>query len=656
MTGVYGLILFSVALVTGFAAACQCASPARRVGTGLLAAAQVPLLLAMFAMATAWGFPGQTEAIRWLPVIGILTLAAVALRWRTPPTVSGDGPDHHRRFLPAALVAGGGTLLVLAKFLSILASNLFPVIANDALTYLAEARMFAASGSLSALMHGLGDPASGAPPTHPHTGLFSVYLGHALLFSPGPQLPGAPLGDDMPVRLAFQFTVLCLTMAVVGMAMLLAAGRRHALVAGAFALMFFCAFQAFEYTSFASSRDPFRLIPWLGLLTLLISFVERRGLPPILHLAVAVTAGWLVAAHTINLYFIAVAAPVYVLATLLRRVPIGQVLRIVLAGLAGLALPLLHYADNLRRIGNVLGNGMNYFHYQGTELAEAFLRYGNWNARDLSPLGALAKMLEQQGWPIGIAALAATVMLLVFAWAGPRERRTVPLLLVATFLCLLVIPLVELKRLFPIDMKEAMVSNYRYAYTVFVLSPVIMALTVQGAVTAIEQRFGGKAGEIVLLIGIVATTLLARTELRRWRIYPVWEVPVACRASFKPICEGARALPAGAVWLSDRSTVSYECGIWPVFLYSPAGRRYFLPATAEEARKVLEDDKVGLVSLEEAIPGWWPETAFHKALTQMKDEGVFELRVDGGWQIFTRRPAKAASDTIPFQARASARS
>lgn len=192
MTGVYGLILFSVALVTGFAAACQCASPARRVGTGLLAAAQVPLLLAMFAMATAWGFPGQTEAIRWLPVIGILTLAAVALRWRTPPTVSGDGPDHHRRFLPAALVAGGGTLLVLAKFLSILASNLFPVIANDALTYLAEARMFAASGSLSALMHGLGDPASGAPPTHPHTGLFSVYLGHALLFSPGPQLPGAP--------------------------------------------------------------------------------------------------------------------------------------------------------------------------------------------------------------------------------------------------------------------------------------------------------------------------------------------------------------------------------------------------------------------------------------------------------------------------------
>ncbi|WID98757.1 hypothetical protein QO058_11210 [Bosea vestrisii] len=657
MTAIYGLFLLASALALGLAIAGRCGDdPARRIGAGLLAAAHAPLLLATLAMAVAVVLPGQIAAIRWLPVAGALVPALVALCLQ-PRIAREAAPRSWRRpTLVALLVLCGGTLAVLAKLLAILVSNLFPIIANDALTYLAEARMFAAQGSLAALAHGLGDPASGAPPTHPHTALFAVYLGHSLLFSPGPQPAGAALGDDMPVRLAFQFTVLCLAMAVVGMTMLLAAGRRHAIAAGAFALMIFCAFQAFEYTSFNSSRDPFRLIPWLGLLTLLIVFVDRRGLPPSLLPAVATTAGWLAASHTINLYFLAVVAPIFVVATLLRRVPVVQVLLIALAGLVGLALPVLHYVDNLRRIGNVLGNGMNYFHYPGTALAEAFLRYGNWSARDLSPLGALQKMLEQQGMMIGLAALAGTVVLLAIAWLGPRERRTVPVVLAAAFLFLLAIPLIELKRLFPIDMKEAMVSNYRYAYTVFILSPVIMALSVQGILAEVEQRFGAWAASIFLVVGAVATALFARAELHRWRIYPTWDVPTAYRAKFEPICEAARALPVGSVWLSDRSTVSYQCGIWPVFLYSPAGRRYFLPTTVEEARKVLEGDKVGLVSLEEAIPGWWPETAFYKALTQLKDEGVFDLRRDGGWQIFTRRPAKAAGEILPFQARANARS
>lgn len=648
MTMVYGLVLLATVLTVGLAGFSRCeGNSARRIGAGLLCAAQTPLLLATFAMAAAVLLPGQSAAIRWLAVAGIVVPALAAFHIRRFSAVGHGGTRSDRCFtVLSALVLGGGALAVVVKLVGILASNLFPVIANDALTYLAEARMFAASGNLLALVHGLGDPASGAPPTHPHTGLFSVYLGHALLFSPGPQAPGEPLGDDMPVRLAFQFTVLCLALAVVGMTILLAAGQRHALAAGAFALMAFCAFQTFEYTSFASSRDPFRLIPWLGLLSLLIEFVARRGLPPLLHLAVAATAGWLAAAHTINLYFLAVAAPAFIAATLLRRVPVWQILMIAVAGLAGLALPLMHYADNLRRIGNVLGNGMNYFHYPGTALAEAFLRYGNWSARDLSPLEALQKMLEQQGLPIGIAALIATVLLLAIAWTGPRERRTVPLMLVATFLLLLAIPLIELKRLFPIDMKEAMVSNYRYAYTVFVLSPVIMGLAVQGAVTAVEQRINAWSGVVVLVAGIAAATLLARAELRRWRVYSAWDAPIAYRAPFKDICEAARTLPRDAIWLSDRSTVSYECGIWPVFLYSPAGRRYFLPETIEEARKVLMDDKVGLVSLEEAIPGWWPETAFYKSLTQLVDDGVYERRTFGAWQIFVRQPAKGDAAAI----------
>jgi len=655
MTAAYGLLLLAGMLGIGAAAAGRCqGDAARRLGAGLLAAAHMPLLLATLAMAAAAIFPGYKGLIQWLPAAGVLASLLLLLRGQTRPAgpAAAERP-RDRLWLITALAVLLGAVVVLVRFLGILQNNLFPVIANDALTYLSEARMFAAQGSLAALVHGLGDPASGAPPTHPHTGLFSVYLGHALLFSPGSLTSGEPLGDDFPVRLAFQFTVFCLALAVAGMTILLAAGKRHALAAGALAFMLFCAFQAFEYTSFASSRDPFRLIPWLGLLTLLIEFLRSRRLPLVLLPAVALTAGWLAAAHTINLYFLAVVAPVFVIGALLRRVPLLQMLLLGLAGLVGLALPLLHYVDNARRIGNVLGNGMNYFHYPGTALAEAFLRHGNWSARDLSPLGALQKMLEQQGMPIGIAALAGAVLLLALAWLAPRGERTVPLVLSATFVVLLAVPLIELKRLFPIDMKEAMVSNYRYAYTVFILSPVIMALGVQGIALFAERRFDRRAGEFAILLAGIAAAVLARHELKNWRVYAAWDVPAAYRASFVPICDLARGLPERAVWLSDRSTVSYECGIWPVFLYSPAGRRYFLPPTVEEARRVLDDDRVGLVSLEEAIPGWWPETAFFKALTEMADEGIFERRTLGGWQIFIRRPVKAGNEVSPSRAGAS---
>lgn len=657
MTVAYGLLLLALGLSAGAAAARRCNGDLpTQLGAGLLAAAHAPPLLATSAMAAAAAFPGHDAAIRWAPLLVVLSCVLASSFWkpRSPGIrMKETGKGFHVFSLAAELVLAGCVVAILVKFLTILVTNLFPVIANDALTYLAEARMFAAQSNLLTLVPGLGNPATGAPPTHPHTALFSVYLGHALLFSPGAQAGGAPLGDDMPARMAFQFTVLCLAMAVVGMTVLLAAGRRHAVAAGIFALLFFCAFQTFEYMSFNSSRDPFRLIPWLGLLTLLFLFVERRGLTLGLYLAVAATAGWLAAAHTINLYFLAVAAPVLLVATLVRRVPVGHVLMVALAGLAGLALPLLHYIDNLRRIGNVLGNGMNYFHYPGTVLAEAFLRYGNWNDRALSPIGALRKLLEQQGMPIGIGALVGAVTLLILACLGPRERRTVPLILVVIFWFILVIPLVELKRLFPIDMKEAIISNYRYAYTVFILSPVIMALALQGIVIVIERAVGPKSCAVLVAASTLVMTHVASRELRHWRTYPSWDAPVAYRASFKSICAAARALPDTAIWLSDRSTVSYECGIWPTFLYSPAGRRYFLPATVEEARKVLQDDRVGLVSLEEAIPGWWPETPFYKALVQLKDEGTFEQRQEGTWQIFTRRAAKAADGALHAQARAS---
>lgn len=647
MVTFYSILLLTTLSILGIAAAVSTSgSIGRRLGASLLTAAQAPLFLGTIAIAAATIAPGHASVIFWLPIVAIAVLALIFL-FRCNITVGSFSFSR-----PSSIAIGCGfisaisILTIVSLFSAILLQNLFPVIGNDALTYLAEARMFASTGSLSALAPGLGDPLSGAPPTHPHTALFSVYLGHALLFSPVSQIAEGTISNDLPVRIAFQFTVLCLALSVSGFTMLLADGKRLAVLTGAIAFLFFCDFKTFEYISFQSSRDAFRLIPWLGLIALLIEILRRRKVSLTLGLCVAATSGWTAAAHTINLYFLAVIAPIFIVVAFQRKIPLTQMTALVASGALGLALPLLHYVNNWRQVGNVLGNGMNYFHYHDTPLAAAFLKYSFWNAKGDSFFSALKNILEQQGEIASSIALLGPTILVICILIDRRRSNFTSTILVATFLSLLTIPLLNLKRIFPIDMKEAIQSNYRYAYTIFVISPIILALAIQHTVQIIELRLKRNCLPIVVTALTAVLAITAGYSLQSWRTYSSWNEPKAYRANFGLICDEVRHLPEGTVWLSDRTTLSYECGRWPTFLYSPVGRQYFSPKTVKEARDRLERNRVALVSLQDTPLDWWPPTSFFQALTEMVADGTFERRSVGNWEVFVRKLGTNPNDHV----------
>lgn len=611
--------------------------PSRRLGLAMLAAAHAPFLVALSAGVAAVALPGSTLAIKWLPLATALAMGLFAIRRLSKLTSTAfTAPAADGFAMVVAVLVALGAGAVMARLSGILCANMFPTIANDALVYLAEARTFAATGRLGSLLHGLGDPASGLAPTHPHTGIFALYLGHALTFAHGNPAAG-PLLDDLPVRIALQAQVAFLVAATAGAAMCLAAARPRAWLAALVAVSSFCLYAAFEYMSFASSRDPFRLVPWLALLTLLVELVDRRRLSLPAHLAAAAAAGCAVAAHTVSLYFIALSAPLLLAAIVVARVPLTQLAALAAAGVVGMMLPLAHYVSAVRRTGSVLGHGMNYFHYVGTPLEEAFRRYESWSARDLDFLSALDRVLDQHGPTATRVTLALAALQICLALLDRRRRNVGELLIPALLVWTLALPLLDLRRLFPIDMKEAMVANFRYAHTIFILGPLVLGMLAVRVVEVIDGVWGRAGARIATVAVVGLAAAFANNGLKVWRTYSSWKDPQAYRDTMLAACAPALALPSGATWLSDRTTLAYVCGRWPTFLYSPAGRRYFAVADVAEARARLEQDRVALVTLEEAIPGWWPETAFFRALYELVGDGVFEKRTEGSWIIFIRR-------------------
>ncbi len=614
-------------------------SPAAKTSAALLAAAQTPFLMALCALVSAAAAPRNRWLMQWLPVgaaIALLWCAAArrdqlglgAGRWRAIQMRMPRDPVHWAIgiALTAAVVA------VIGRLLAILSANTFPIIANDALIYLSEARVFATRADVTALSHGLGVPGGGLPPAHPHTALFSIYLGHALTFAKWGA--NGALIDDLPARSAFQLSVACLVLAVAGSA--IRVNPPNSPRVGPLAAIAFCLFAPFEYMSFASSRDAFRLIPWLLLVTLLTELAVERRLTPLRHAAAGLAAGLAIASHTVDLYFMVVGAPVVAAAFLIRRVPWRQIGALAVAGVLGSAPALAHYVSAWQKTGNILGNGMNYFYYPGTPLMDAFRRFGGWADSNL-PLGqALWRVLRDQGpvWAPASVGIAILLPGVVRVWA--RRPAVAASVLAALFLTLLVVPLLNFKRFFALDIKDALIANFRYGYTISILAPLVIAGAADATARGASLRCGRLAGALVIIALTAGLAASAGGQLRQWRTYPDWSAPIAYRQTMARICDKVRLLKDGERWLSDRTTIAYQCGIWPIYLYSPEGRRYFVPRSASQARAVLIARNVALVTLEEAIPGWWPSTPFYAALRDLVSEGVFDREDTGTWQVFRR--------------------
>ena len=645
MTLAYGLIVALVASGLAYCAWVLATGPLQqRAAAAAISAGQTPAFIATAMGLTAWLMPGLTGGGRYVLALSPLVAAGFAgLGARmlaagiSQPAESVTRGRYDWLIRAGVLAAAVTAIYVIAHLFGILARNLVPTIGNDSLIYLSEARAFVESGSLSALNHGDGDPSTGLPPSHPHLPLFSLYLAHGLLFADPALQPLQPVGDDLPVRFAFQASIVFLIVALAGLAMAVGRGLRYELAIPFLAVGTFALFGAFEYMSFMSSCDAFRLVPMAGLIAL-VTGMARAG-----RISIATVAGlaaatfFFLSAHTVNLYFAAVLAPVLLAALLAGKVPLKGILiagafAAVPAGVVG-----LHYFHAFQETGRFLGNGMNYYHYVGTPLEAAFRNYGDWGGSTLNFWSAFHKIMIDQGGVPSYLTLFAALALLCIAFLGQLPDRMSVSTLCLAFLSMLLVPHLLSGSSQDFSMREALIGNYRYAYTIFILAPVILA-GFAGAMCELMARYlDARAGLAALITSCLFIGTGARAELKEWRSYANDSTARKERQTLLTLCKMGSSVRDGEIWLSDRANLAYSCGRFPTFMYSPRGREYFLPRSISDEVKLLLDRNVSLVTLVEKIPDWWPATPLIPALNELTVSGKFERRTLGSWTVYTKR-------------------
>jgi len=532
-------------------------------------------------------------------------------------------------YLPLALIA-----VPTAIFLSyVVLQNAFrPAIGHDALIYLSEAKALAGTRDLAVLQHGMGSLDSGLPPLHPHTPLFTAYLAQALLFTPS----GIGYPFDHAARFAFQATLPLLIVALSGFTALT---RR----AGASLLVFlaFSMFAGFEYVSSAQSRDAFRLAPMVVLIAMLVSLIAHKRWSVRQCLAPAVAVFFSIHGHTLNLYFLALIGLWFVSACLLVRAPAGSIGS--LAGICALlaAMPLYHYVEQYVNTGNVLGHGMANFHLVGTPLMEAFLAQQAWGQASLSLVASLSKVIQPHGL-LAASCSAGAAVVVVYTLIRLRSRPRIDAILGWSLMTLLIlfvaVPLSDVFRGFAVDIKEAYISNYRYALVAFMLCPPLIALAFMHLTDVIQrwQPCAMRRAGLALLSISLATGAFIST--RKWTYY---ESPAPIQSVVDQdleVCRLARALPADQVWLTDRYSIAYFCEIRPVHLYTPFGRRFFAASGANEATALLRTHNVGMVSLATSVPDWWPSTSMYTSLQGSTQGSPERRRRIGYWEVFSPIP------------------
>jgi hypothetical protein len=646
-----------VAATLGFLGWCLVSSAALQKFAGAtLFAALTPHVLGIAAWFSLAAFPGSLLSLQMMPIflcLGTLIISWVIFRSRIGAHRRGsvnferavvrrsgkaEVRTHDRALihrlpgLISGLVVFVALFVIVLEFLRVLSVNTFPTIANDALTYLAEARYINDHPALASLKHGLGGAMDGLPPTHPHTQIFSLFLAQALAWCPRGASWDIP--DDLPVRIAFQVTVFLLVAALAAASRLVSGEGRFAWLAPVCTILLFFLFPPFEYMSFSSSRDPFRLVPLVALFCALSVVLKTGQLGWILAIGIAILTGFSFAAHTINGYFLFVMAFGFGIMALGVRLKLRVLAGLAAAGVVGISLPLWHYVTAFGETGNPLGNGMNYFHYIGTPLQQTFLQMGNWGKGGIGVWAALVEVLAQHGlWATSISSLVAVVTITA---AGLRRkfRNRALVFLSVLFLAFLIVPLLDMHRFLPIDMKEALISNFRYAHTIFIFAPILIGAVIVDGADWISQRSGVMVTNIFVASTALTAAILAHIGLVSWRTYENWDAPKEYLSTIDRQCALARNLPANARWLSDRPTVRYRCDVQPVFLYSPEGRKFFVPGTIKAARTILIENQVELVSFEDTSTDWWPQTTFYKALTEMQSEGTHVRTEFGPWVVF----------------------
>jgi len=568
----------------------------------LLAAALTPFLVGTVTLVAAGVWPRAPALLfAWLPLASATAMLAFrwsAVMWMSRRIRLAIGCAFAARDPLASMLAIAASAGLIYVAYVALAGVRQPIIAHDALIYLNEALVFARNRTLDSIPTFDGQPwdvISG----HPHGFLFQSYLAQALLAGHLSE-PGFP--NDLTARVAFQFTLFFLLAAIAGAAAMF---RQMGGIPLALLLTFTVA--PIQYISQSSSRDGFRLIPLLALTVVLCAplirrFQRRAGWAVLC----GVLAGWSISAHALNLIHAPAIGLVVALAYLKRRVAAKTLFAGSLASIALAAFAARSYIGNFLDTGHPLGYGMYYLVYKGTPLAQAFLESGAWDGRSVSIVGGFNDVFQQFGYVVSVLSIVSAVAG-ILSRRLLRKRRAVYTVFAGCFLAMLVVPLSGLLDFGQINLRGAMLSNFRYPLGSYVLSGIVCAPVILGAIAGTGTRRNPWTVRVPVAL---ATSALAAWSISAWKVR---ELPTGYWAGMFPriAVDAAR----GERWItSDNRLAYYHPGERPIFIYTRPARALLAAESADEVWRILREWRVRTVVLDRHLDGWWPRTTLYRAL------------------------------------------
>ncbi len=403
-------------------------------------------------------------------------------------------------FVSGTAIAATAALASFYSLGEILYRNLFPTIANDALIYLAEARAFVQSGDIGPLHRGTGIQRRAC-----RRPILTCRCFHSIWHMPyvrepaiQPQYadPSMTSRSAWPSRPQSQ----CWSLASRASRCRSAARWPTMLPPPHFWPLRPSAPSAHSSTCLSRAVvTPFALLPMLGLIGLTGEAARTLHCPSRCLSSLRVLPAFSRGSHRETLLSLPSWPPVFLAALLPAGGPCRQLLYA--GGLltcAAIAVGL-HYVVAYLETGRFFGNGMNYYHYKGTALEAAFRNYGDWGSANLGLLDSLQKILSTKahGQPPWRSWQPCFLLLLASQFFRKHWANSSLYLFPLDALGPLLLPT-------PADsigMKVALIGNYRYAYTIFILAPVILATGLCAICDICRRLFGSKAGLTLLVAG-----------------------------------------------------------------------------------------------------------------------------------------------------------
>lgn len=514
-----------------------------------------------------------------------------------------------------------------------------PLTNHDSLVYANEAGHFAEKRTFDAIPDFRDQDRFSA--SHPHGFLYQAYLADAVLH----QKSTSPV-EDFPVRIAFQATLVFLLCAIIALSSLY--GNLMVIIGSiTFSLFHYW----MQYVSYASSRDAFRVIPILLLITVLgYSFYadsdtvrSKRFFLFNMFLLFASVQG-----HTINIVLVPLIYCVWLVGYVRNGISITTISGFLLPAILGGMFGLLHYLKSYLDTGNLMGYGFYYYAYYNTPLWDYQLTLDYFNTTTLS---ILDKVMHYYRFDdnFSVSFLSSRFLflcgLLINGAAIIRNCRTkdraykifIPLVLMILF-----IPNTGLFDFTTLGLSKMLIVNKRYFLHWYILAAVSISIFLfsksqqrQLPFHALDEYLenkacGNKSLPLLPIIILVGAVYVSATIVHNW-----YKLPVIERIQNNPLLRAREfidGLPDNSVLLIDHLGVDYYTSHDTSFIYSRRNWPLFKMDDDKDILKHLKENEINYVVLSLGMEEWWLHTQFGKFLSD--DRYAREIYSFRKWRIF----------------------